>query len=278
MKAKLPVIMRTPLLTLKAALAAVVIAVALFLLIPVQVPVRAAVAVAELTQSAAGCTSDPCTSASITPTADAQVYAAYAVSVPGGDVINCAADSLTVTDTIGANTWVQIDCQEYGSRRAVYVVRTTWASPSAGTVTFDFTLTTGSLLVEAALWSIDEFTGVDVTTPNDAPTNCVNGSSTSCTMADVGTADAGDFVYAVIGHEDNETVTEESGFTVLSKIATATGIRTLLAMYDGTAAVDETPSASWATSGASGGIGFVINVASGAPPAIRRGTLLGVGP
>src|SRR5687768_8851074 len=116
-----------------------------------------AIAWNELTQGA-DTTNNPATTASITPTSGAVVYAGVLVAVAGGGGTG-AADSLAISGC--GLTWVEVAELQYGGRRAVYVWKGT-GTPSAGALTITFTSGTGSTWTET-MWSIDEVTGADST-------------------------------------------------------------------------------------------------------------------
>lgn len=270
-------------------LSAIAVVLGLLLVAPwpdlrLHVPLQAAIAYTELTESSAACTSDPCTTATTaTPTSGAHVYAYTMIALVGGGVTGCGTDTLVVTGTNAYNTtWTEVDCQEYGVRRVIYLVRAVAASGTAGTITFDYT-DNGAEAVAAAFHWVGQFTGLNAADPDDAPTNCLTSTGTSCTIADVGTPDAGDYILAGFGMENNEAFTPEADFTEEFDIGEGTHIRRAGVIYDGTATLDETPSVSWATNASSGGIGLILNVdaapaATPSPMSIRGVGLMALVP
>lgn len=228
-----------------------------------------AIAFAELTQGS-DTTNNPSTTASITPTANAQVFAAVVVAQT---TLTGITDG--TLDVIGCNlTWSQVTKVIYGAdngRRILFLWRGVGASPTTGSLTITYTPTTGTWTEN--MWSIDEATGVDATTPlGTAYTNRdTTGTTASVTVSD--TPDAGDFVYSCIGEESDIAVTPESGFTTLSNVTGGSDGRVLVAMYDGTPTIDTTPSATWTGANSWGIIGIVVNVAAeGGDP---EGSLIG---
>lgn len=215
----------------------------------------------ELTQGS-DTTTEPTTTASITPAANDDVFVAVVVAVEGGGTTG-NSDTMTIS---GANlTWTQIRRNHYGasgeSRRSIYVFHGKGAAPTTGALTIDFTSGHASTWTEH-MWSVDQVDNAHTTTPYSNAAD--NGSSTGVTSLAVtvgGTVDTGDHVYFAIGHEFAEAVTLESGLTSLSAISNGTDGRTIDAAYDGTAPIDQTPSASWTTSSTCGAVAFIVEKA-----------------
>lgn len=225
-----------------------------------------AIAFAELTQGS-DTTTNPSTTASITPTANAQVL----LSIVGAVTSSVMDDSLSVT---GCNlTWTKIGTTAYGSRRRLWLYRGVGASPTTGVITIEYT---GVGPWTEFMWSVDEATGVDATTPLGTAYTDSNTTGTTASVTISDTPDAGDFVYSCIGEESDIAVTPESGFTILSNVTGGTDSRVLVAMYDGTPTIDTTPSATWTGDNGWGIIGVVVNVAAAGGgvtyPQLERGT------
>lgn len=230
-------------------------------LVPALFPhtVSAAIAINELTQGA--CTSDPCSTASISPTAGSVVYIAVAVATNSDGGTN-PTDSITISGN--GLTWTKVATVFYGSRRRLWVYRGT-GTASAGAITMDYW---GGSIYNETMWSVDEFTGVDSTTPNDAATTAsILSTGTSLAVGDVGTPDTGDVIYGAFAMAvANDNLAPESGFTALTQIQNGANVRALLTEYDATATLDETPGSTWSTTlttgNGAGGIGFIINGAA----------------
>lgn len=220
-------------------------------------PVGGDIAFTELTQGCGSSTGNIST-ASITPTSGRVVWVGSAWAVPSGDP-SAASPNITGNGL----TWTQIGTQRFDAtagRRRVYVWRGT-GTPSAGAVTFT---RTGADNIEVC-WSIDETSNTDSTTPNDTATTDATDTGaggTSSTVSDVGTPGTGDCVYGVFGISGAAvSASLEAGYTVLSNQGGGTDVRTIIAGYDCTAPIDETPSASWTGTENYAGVGFIINKA-----------------
>jgi hypothetical protein len=213
-------------------------------------------------------TSNPETTESISPAAGSVVYVAV-----------CAAESNTasagVLSVSGAGlSWVQIGAQHYGDRRRVFVWKGT-GTPSSGELTITYTPTGGGTYQEMA-YSVVEVTGADGTTPNDAAVSGAAASGTSLNLPDVGTPGAGDAVFSVFGMENaSDGIALTADITQLTKIETGGNIRSFICGWDNDPA-DETPGITWTSSGAAGGIAFIVNAGTGGEEPDERLADLGI--
>ena len=215
-------------------------------------------------------TSNPSTTATISPTAGRKWLAVVAVSVAGGGVTS-------VSDTIGVTgaglTWIQVaQISTWGSRRGLYVFRGD-GTPSSGVLTLTYTPGSGGSF-EQQKWAIVEISGGDTTTPyGTAYTNLGSGTDASVTVSDA--PDAGDFVFFAHAQEDNNTDTLGAELdTSLVRVGDATGARRLGVSYDSAPDSTPAPGVTWTGAASWGAIGFVLNVGAGAaatslPPASR---------
>lgn len=235
-----------------------------------------AIAWTELTQGAET-TIHPSETASITPTNGAVVYVAAIVAVIGGDSI-LAGDTLACSGC--GLTWTSVARVTYGSRRALVVFRGT-GTPSTGVLTLTYTPSSGQTWTEW-MWSVDEATGVDGTTPNDAPpTPSSTAAATALAVLDVGTPGTDDHIYAAFGIEGATVSALIDDGTALTNLGGGSDCRTVVAFYDADHS-DETPSITWTGTNSAGGIGFIVNAAAGGgggttSPRPSTRMLLGVG-
>lgn len=215
------------------------------------------IAVAELTQGTSNDTDGSFDTASITPTANAQVIVSVVLSKPGGNTTT-TSDNMSVS---GCNlTWSQVgEIASWSSRRATYIWKGVGASPSSGALTISFTASGGDGLTENQKYSVDEFTGVDSGTPfGTVYTQETTGTSVTATVSE--TPDSGDWVFFVGGTDVNEAMTLGGELeTKLTQINDATGARTLTVAYDSAPDSNPTPSMSWSTSNVGAGVAFIIN-------------------
>lgn len=202
--------------------------------------------------------SDTATTGSITCPADSVTYIAVAVAQgsAGADL------APTVSSITGASlTWTSMARQVYGSRRSVSVFRAVnTGSETSGALTINMSSAAGGALQEAA-WSIVRVTGADTADPDDAAVTGSASSGTSLNLADVGTLDTDDQVFAAFGFESGaDSFALAAGLTEIGSVTGGANVRSLKTGYG----TDETPGATWGTSGNGiGGIGFIVNVGSG---------------
>jgi hypothetical protein len=196
-------------------------------------------------------TTSPIVTGSLTWTAGARGIVAVASSATGAG----SGSSHTVTG--GTTTWNVVGTVIYGSRRRITVLM------SAGTPT-NGTLSIAPAFPETdyqeSQYSVDQITGFNATTPNDTAITGSASSGTSLNLADVGTIDAGDVVYAAFGFEGaTDGLAPATGLTTHILRQSGTNVRSLLI---GTSTTDDTPGVTWTTSGNTiGGVAFVINIA-----------------
>lgn len=184
--------------------------------------------------------------ASITPTANAQVFVAIARANSAAPAP--ASGEITVS---GCNlTWVEVAHITYASRRALFVFRGTGASPTTDNVT----ITDNGSNFQEYLYSVDEATGVNSGTPIGTPQENSTAGATSLATPDVGTIDAGDYVYAAFSREDATAITPDVG-TTLTTISSGTNVRSLVVFHNTT---DDTPSVTYNVSDEGAGIGFTV--------------------
>lgn len=153
-----------------------------------------------------------------------------------------------------SGTWTNVGEIGYASRRFISL----WKGIGCtGTGSLTITSTGGTTLQDLA-YVIDEATGQNAATPNDAAV--ADFGVDTLALSDVGTVDAGDAVYTVGGHENGFNNFREETYTALATLGSLTNVRQIRTYYDDTTP-DETPS--WTSDGGSNGIGaiaMVINV------------------
>lgn len=233
-----------------------------------------ALAVSTLT-SGSDTTNNPCSTASVNPTSGSLTLIWIGYAVVGGG-------TTTSTDTVvpsGARgTWTLLDDVSDNThttgRRGMRLYAGT------GTVTneaISITATCGAGTWTETVWIVDEWTGVDGTTPYDASVSTGSGSGTTGTISDVGTPDTGDRITSGWFHETTQALTA-TGLTALGSVTSTSDLSQLKSYYDASDPQDETPEVTWSSSCAWGGIGLIINAAAGGgASAPKRSLLLGIG-
>lgn len=205
-------------------------------------------------------TTEPATTASVTPGANRLQLLAAVVSTTSG--ANPPVDGrLSVT---GAGlTWVQEGAGRlYALRRMLYLFRALGASPSSGSLTLDYSPFGGETFQEIA-WSLVEANGVDTSGTNGSgavagTATAEQGGGTSVTTTITGTPVANDATYFAAGCEVDGAVTVEAGWDELSQVI-ATNVRRLVTAKD--AESDTTPSCSWTGTNGAGIIGLTVKAA-----------------
>jgi hypothetical protein len=211
-------------------------------------------------------TNNPATTASISPTANRQVFVAVGTSLNGAETVE--SDTLSVS---GCNlTWTQVGANKtWGFRRGIYVWRGVGASPSSGVLTITYTPTNG--YYEQMKWSVDEAASVDATTPTGAPfyNESIDENATSLSVTISETPGTDDIVYAVFGIENNTTPSLNSELdNTLTNFGDSTGTRRFVVAYDSAPDSTPVPGLTWSTPSYTGGIAFIINAAAGGSQSI----------
>lgn len=203
------------------------------------------------------------TTGSLSWTAGARGIASVVLACPGGGTTL----SGHVDVAGGSETWNEIGFTSYGSRRGVYVFLSD-SVPTNGTLSITYDNGPGTDCNGAGTpleiqYSIDQMTGFDTGNPDDPATTASGASGTSLNIADVGTIDTGDVVYAAFGMENaNDGIAPATGSTEHVKREGGGNVRSLLVAYSTT---DDTPGATWNSTGSAGGVAFIINVGEEAP-------------
>lgn len=225
-------------------------------------PVLAAVSCSVLTQSSSTTNATNYTTASVTPTANALVLLA---TVATRNSTTCS-DNDIVSVTGNGLTWVNVNRQCFSSAgtpvQTVETWRTMGASPSTGTINFDFSATTQL----NAAWAVIECTGVDTSGTNGSGAvvqNAINsiepGTSLTVTLGAFG--NASNATLGVFGVADNVTVTEGSGFTELAEQLVSDGGTDIGLQVEWKASNDTSVDASFSSIDA-GGIAIEIKAAA----------------
>jgi hypothetical protein len=220
-----------------------------------------ALAVARLT-SGSQTTSNPSTTASINPTSGSLTLAWLAYAVEGGGT---SSNTDTITPSGARGTWTQLRIaasSEFSNmgRRGIVL----WAG--TGSVTNEavtITATCGSGTWTETAWVFDEWTGQDTGTPYDTAQANGDSSTSGEITSDLGTPGTGDRVTAAWFSETDETISATGLTATGSQLTGCSDVRTMHVFYDASDPQDETPAASWTTSGTWGAIGLIINAAAG---------------
>lgn len=208
-------------------------------------------------------TTEPSTTASITPSANTPVFCSVVIAVEGGGNTG-DSDSMSVS---GCNlTWTQVGRAHYqgssNDRRSVYVFRGFGASPTTGSLTIDFTTGLGATWTEH-MWSVDECANATTTLPTPYITE-PSGAQTSATVTVSETPDTGDFVFAAFGVETaSATISLNSELeTSLYNQENGTDGRSIQVAYDSAPDASPAPGISWTGgAGSCSGVAFVVNTA-----------------
>jgi hypothetical protein len=192
------------------------------------------------------------TTASVSFTAGSRAIITLGLSCTGGTAAG-ADDNLVITG--GGTTWTQIGETQFGTRRALFVMISD-ATPTSGTINIAWDNNGTDGVWEQGTYSIDEVTCNTTTRFSNVATG--SGVNTTGSVTIGGTVDSGDHTAFLIAHATSEAVTLEAGLTGLHAATGLTGLRTFNFAYDGTPTIDQTPSASWATSDSWGAIGFIV--------------------
>ena len=218
------------------------------------------IATTSLTSGSDNTDQDVYTTASISPSANALVLAAVVTAT------NTATER-TITLSGNGLTWVQIDSLNFNPgnpERRVTLFRALGPSPSAGavTITSDGTNTIG------CLWSIVEFSGVDISGTNgsgaivQSANNTANATSITVTLGSF--SSTGNATYGAFGIDTNEAQTVGSGFTAIHDVETTAPVMEIFTEWKkgNDTSVDE----SSATSDLRGGIAVEMKKPSAAHP------------
>lgn len=144
--------------------------------------------------------------ASVTPTANAVVYAA----------VQYTATATTPTCTGNGLTWVEVHTQACGATDALTVFRAQGAAPSAGAITFDFGVTSQTSFI----WAIVQCAGVNTSGTNGsgATAQAVKSSavgSTTLQMTLSALENAKNVMLVFYGLQGSATCTPDADFAEL---------------------------------------------------------------
>lgn len=220
-----------------------------------------AVTFAELTNGFS--TSNPATSASISPTANRDIYIGVWGSTSTGP------NNGTITITGAGITWTQIGSDVlFAGRRMLAVFHGKDASPSAGTLSITWTDDGGSGTFEQMKWSVIDTLSANATTPNGSVFT-TSGTGTAATITISETPDSGDSVLAFFGLEDDNATTLNAELsTKLTDFGDSTGVRHVTTANENSPDSSPTPGITWTGSTGFGGAAFIVNAAAGAIEAL----------
>jgi len=197
-------------------------------------------------------TSDPVSTASISPTSGAFLLVTIGLSFSSG----LPEDNLTPSGLGGSGT--KLGTGQYGLRRRGWLYRVTGVSGS-GTLSFDYT---GAGTPQEWAWNVAEVTGHDPTTPTEGFNVANADASTSQTVTSGGTAQAGDATYSSLCLESNIDASVEAGWAPLGQTTTgSTGVRRVESAWD----ADADLSHAWTWDGSSQGNAAFIVIINKAP-------------
>lgn len=199
-------------------------------------------------------TSEPVTTASISPAAGSLVYLFVAVAS------NASSTKTVDADFGGGVTWTLVGTQIYASRRQMWVYRSD-DTPGAGTLSIDVDVTSSTF--QELGYAVVQAAGIDTTTPNDAAVSgAATGPSSPYSASDVGTPDSGDAVVAFFCYENGAGSLSVGGDEV-EYVEGGSNLRGFIIGWDQTATPDETPALTHAENGDAAYIAFTLNAAAG---------------
>ncbi len=176
-------------------------------------------------------------------------------------------------------TWTFVNSAAHdisGQKATLFVFRGLDASPSPNPDTLDFSVVT---TMEGACTVVDEFSGIDTTTPTlQSATNVSGGNDTALTVQMSGLTNSANAVYCAWGIDDDQAITPESGFIKLGESQNGSDSDTSMSMWKLTPQ-DNSPSCTIGDSEHIGGVAIEIKDA-GAPAAtseVPQMALKGVG-
>lgn len=193
-------------------------------------------------------TSNPCSTASLTPTAGSMLIVSAAAASSG------SVSDIAVTG--GGLSWTQLDFQVYGARRAISVWRGT-GTYTSGALTITVSLGFGDY--QETMFSVEQVTGFNASDPDDAAVSAEGDDNLN--LPDVGTPGTGDMIFSIFAHEDGaNNFNFTSGITELAREAAGANVRQIITGYECDASMDETPGVtSSGGTNAIGGIAFIVN-------------------
>lgn len=189
-------------------------------------------------------TSNPTTTASITPTANAQVIVAIGI----GLTTTFGSSDFGSISVSGCNlTWQQVSVNtNSASRRGLWLWRGVGSSPTTGSLTITYT-PPGSLVWASTKYSVDEFTGLDSTTPLGTAVSTIAVGVTSSSVS-LSAPSTGDWAYSAVSSGGNQDSTINGELdTDLYEIRNSDALALLHAAAD--TAPDSTPAPGFSYAG-----------------------------
>lgn len=195
---------------------------------------------------------------------DRATYTTASISPTNGNIClitvgtqRIGAASPTPTVSGAGLTWTLVNVAENGAspfwQCAMFVGTGT---PSAGTLSISF----GGTTEQACSWVVDEFSGINTTTPV-IQSAATSNSSTSTTVTLAAFASASNIAYGAFVHRVNESITVGSGFSQAGTINGTGPDQRTTTEYK--LSSDTTVDASWSTSNVTSAVACELNVTSG---------------
>jgi hypothetical protein len=177
--------------------------------------------------------------------------------------------------TINHGTWVLVRSIDYdvagATQSSIFVFRSMSASPEFAQRQIDF----GAITISSCAWSVVEFDGVD-TSGSDGSGAIVQSVDTGAGLTDVvasvtlaALGSASNAAYGAFAHQANEATNPETS-PAYTEIHDVAGASPALGFETEWVINDTTPSATWTTSAACGGIGIEVKAATAPPEFVAR--------
>lgn len=219
---------------------------------------------------------NPSTTASISPTSGATVYAFVGTAETAGEAGQVLTGSVAISGLSGTWEVVSGGAGFVSGRRNLHLLRCTdWSGSGALTITYTDDSSSAGAWTET-MWGVFEVTNATIADPDDAPVTATTTGATSLAIGDVGTPDADDIVICGFIIEGGTVSATLGQGTELVNRGSGSDVRTLVVGYDPTP-FDETPSVSWSGTESAIGIGMIVNVtpaAGGAEGSLTHGKLI----
>jgi hypothetical protein len=205
-----------------------------------------------LLTSGSDTTTNPTVTASVSPTANAPVYAAIGIAIDAG-----GTNTGTIVVTGAGLTWTQLGTVGFGTRRQIFLWKGVGASPSPGALTITYTPGSADVWTEA-FWSVNQSSDLSATPEGTVATATATGTAISVNV--VGVPAAGDLVLFAGAHTGAASEATLNGEldTQLSQTGGGTDFRRLVVAFDSAPDSTPVPGVSWTGTEDAGAIALIL--------------------